>query len=301
LRENTEKNKNAVALGSFDGLHIGHMAVINEAVKQKKRGLAPVAALFSDFPEKLLKGAEPLCLMTAEARERLLADKGVTSVYLNFAEIRNMEPERFFTNILIKELNAGFISCGFNYRFGKNAAGDKDTLNALCKKYKIGFSAVEKVEYKGAAVSSTRIREALGQGGIEDANAMLGRPFSYDGEVARGAGLGRLLGAPTINQYFPENLIKLKNGVYASETKIGKIWLPSVTNIGVRPTVSGGKSTLAPRGETYIPDFNGDLYGKNIGVRLIKFIRPEKKFDSIERLKKAIKKDAETVKNWENK
>lgn len=284
--------KTAVALGNFDGLHKGHLAVINEAVMEKHNGLLPCILTFDSHPQKTLKGSAPKKIMTRSLCEKTTAKLGCKTVRLAFEEVRNMTPEEFFCEILVKKLNIGFVSCGFNYRFGKNGEGSAETLRKLCENAEIGFKCVGEILYDGEAISSTRIRQAIENGEIENANNMLGRHFSYDFEVVHGDRIGKkLLGFPTINQIFPEWHVVPKNGVYASATEVdGKLY-PSMTNIGKRPTVGGEEL----RSETCIIGFSGDLYGTHPEVRLIKLIREEKKFPSLEALSEQLKSDSETA------
>ena len=282
--------KTAVALGNFDGLHKGHLAVINEAVMEKHNGLLPCILTFDSHPQKTLKGSAPKKIMTRSLCENTTAELGCETIRLLFEEVRNMTPQEFFTEILIKKLNAGFVSCGFNYRFGKNGEGNAEILEDLCKKHNIGFVCVKGVDSDGESISSTRIRKAVENGEIEKVNEMLGRYFSYDFEVVHGDRIGKkLLGFPTINQLFPEWHVIPKNGVYASVSEVdGRIY-PSMTNIGKRPTVNGEQL----RSETCIIGFSGDLYGTNTKVSLISFIREEKKFPSLEALSAQLKIDSE--------
>ena len=282
--------KTAVALGNFDGLHKGHLAVINEAVMEKHNGLLPCILTFDSHPQKTLRGSAPKKIMTRSLCEKTAKELGCETVRISFEDVRNMSPEEFFSKILIKKLNVGFVSCGFNYRFGKNGEGTAETLRFLCERAEIGFSCVGEVLYNEEPISSTRIRQAIEKGDIETANNMLGRHFAYDFEVVHGDRIGKkLLGFPTINQIFPEWHIIPKNGVYASATEVGGTIYPSMTNIGKRPTVGGEEL----RSETCIIGFSGDLYGTHPEVRLIKLIREEKKFPSLEALSEQLKNDSE--------
>lgn len=289
--------KTAVALGNFDGLHKGHFAVINKAVMKKHNGLLPCILTFDSHPQKILKGSAPKKIMTRSLCEKESEKLGCETVRLSFEEVRNMTPEEFFSKILIKQMNAEFISCGFNYRFGKNGAGTAETLRKLCEKAGIGFECADEVLCDGVVVSSTIIRQAVENGEIEKANNMLGRYFAYDFEVVHGDRIGKkLLGFPTINQLFPEWHVIPKNGVYASVTEVdGKLY-PSMTNIGKRPTVNGDQL----RSETCIIGFSGDLYGAHPEVKLIKMIRDEKKFPSLEALSAQLKIDSEKAENVYN-
>jgi len=282
--------KRAIALGAFDGLHVAHAAVLESAVKP---GLAPAVLLFDQHPLRLLRGAAPPRLLADEDRDALLREKGLEILKIPFEGVMHFGPRQFFEEILIGQLNAGALCCGYHYRFGRYGAGDPRLLRQLCGEAGITLTVVPLMAYRGEAVSSTRIREALAEGQIVDANKMLGRPFGYAFVVAEGARVGRTLGAPTINQEFPAGFAVPKHGVYASETCIEGQWRASVTNIGLRPTrVRPAEGDCPPQvSETYIINFEGDLYGLRIPVRLLRFLREERVFGSVEELREQIGRD----------
>ena len=247
----------------------------------------PVVVLFDIHPRKLLSGNVPPVLTGEEHKREILTNMGFEIFDFDFREGMNYEADEFIEKILIEKLNAKAVSCGFDYRYGKGGKGNAETMREALLKRGIDFGAVEPVFLSDEIISSTAIRKFIEQGEIEKANAMLGEYFSYDFTVEHGDGRGRTLGVPTINQFFPQDFIVPKFGVYASETKIdGKVY-PSVTNVGIRPTVSEDSM----RSETCILDFSGDLYGKRVQVQLIKYLRDEIKFPTIEALKQAIEKD----------
>ncbi len=276
----------SVALGTFDGVHKGHQKVINATLNS---GLCPVV-----FSVNRPYSGENLRLTTDESRESILENMGVdTFAIISFKEIYNLSPIEFVRDILVKRLNAKHISCGFNFRFGKGAEGNVDTLIKLCEKFGVKLTVCEPVIYDDAPISSSRIRTLIEDGKVECAIEMLGHTFTYDFVVEGGDKLGRKLGAPTINQYFPTDFVVPKLGVYAAVVEVESKKYPAVCNIGIRPTVSSGTAT---RSETFILDFTGDLYGKKVPVSPIKYLRPEIKFDGLEALKNAISNDAETSK-----
>lgn len=282
--------KTAVALGTFDGLHRGHMSVIKSAVIQKNNGLLPVIMLFSQHPAKVLTGTAPKELFSGNIKRRETEKTGCVPAVVSFEKIRNMSPEDFFCDVLLNRLNAGFISCGFNFKFAKNGSGNIKKLSELCHTYHIGLSVAEEVDHDSQPISSTRIRSAIAQGDIENANAMLGRYFSYDFTVVHGDNRGgKILGFPTINQFFPEDFVLPKYGVYASFAVIEGKTYPAVTNVGIRPTIGNS----LPRSETFICGFAGDLYGSNIEVGLIAYLRGEQKFSSLDALAAQMNRDCE--------
>lgn len=282
-----------VALGNFDGLHRGHMAVLNNALSMAERLSAkPFALVFKEHPSSVLSGGEAVCLFTGETRAAAFKKTGVTLCLLDFEKLKDMEPLEFFEEIIIKRMGAVGVCCGFNYSFGKNGVGDAKMLKALCERSNIEFSAAEPVDFEGAPVSSTRIRSALEEGRVDLANRMLGRPYSFRLPVVDGDKRGRHLGAPTINQEFDSHLVVPKFGVYMSAVKVGDKSFLAVTNIGVRPTFY---DDAVPTIETHILDFEGDLYGKFVEVSLLRFLRPEIKFDTFIHLETQIMNDERKV------
>ena len=282
-----------VALGNFDGLHRGHMTVINDALQMAKRKSAiPFALVFKEHPLKELTGEEPPCLFTTETRAAAFKKAGITLCLLEFSELKDMSPEEFFEEIIIKRMGAVGVCCGFNYTFGKGGKGTPDTLKALCEKAGIEFSMSPEFDYEGEPVSTTRIKKALERGKIETANRMLGRPYSFRLQVVDGDTRGRHLGAPTINQQADPHLVIPKYGVYMSKATVGDKSYLAITNIGVRPTFY---EDAVPSIETHILDYEGNLYGKYVEVALLRFLRPEKKFESFVKLENQIKLDEKKV------
>ena len=277
-----------VALGTFDGLHLGHKAVITAEKTEYQRKLA---LMFTKHPQLSLKGEAPGALITPEKEKEILSGWGVTAEYVDFSQICNLTPEAFVDDILIKKFNASSVACGFNYRFGKDAEGDAKALLRLCAEREIKVTVVDAVEYENETVSSTRIRQALREGRMKDVKNMLGRYFSYDFLVVHGDERGRVLGSPTINQFFDEDFAVPQFGVYASFTVVDGKKYPSVTNIGVRPTFKNSEK----RSETNILGFNGDLYGKHPEVFIVEKMREEMKFSSLDELKSQIDKDKESA------
>lgn len=278
LQSNTST---AVALGTFDGLHKGHQAVIHAITD---RALVPTVFSVLSPPNKE-------CLLTLpREKEDILASMGVEHyIPAPFHAICHWTAEDFFITFLKKRLKAKAIACGFNFRFGKHAAGDTAVLEKLCKTHHIELTVVPPVLEAGQPVSSTRIRSALLEGKTDQAAALLGRPFGFCLPVLHGKQLGRTLGFPTINQALPANFLKPRFGVYAALVTVqGKVY-PGVCNIGLRPTV---ETTAAPLAETHILNFHGDLYHQEINVRLLSFLREEQKFASLEQLQAAIAQNA---------
>ena len=269
-----------VALGTFDGLHLGHQAVIRTATTHPNL----IPSVLSVVPEKREEA-----LLTDEQRHTLLEELGIQQfIPAPLAEIRHLSPEAFFEEILMEKLHAKQIVCGFNFRFGKNAAGDTVVLQELCRNYGISLTVVDAITWDGQAVSSSRIRAALKEGNLTLATKLLGRPFCFEGTVIQGQRVGHTLGFPTINLPLPTGMIVPKRGVYAVTVTCGESTYQGVCNVGRHPTVG---NLTAPLAETHILDFDGDLYGQSVRLELIHFLRKEQQFPGLEQLKAAIAAD----------
>ena len=277
--------ENAIALGTFDGVHKGHRAVLQLPDTYKK-----IAVTFSVPPKAVLSGELSL-ILTPEDKCRILKSIGMDDVLLlDFEDVRDMEPEDFL-QFLKGKYNPKLISCGFNYRFGKNGAGDCETIKSFCEGNGIVFKITEPVKCEDTVISSTHIRNLLKNGLVETANALLSEPFSYETEVIEGDRRGRTIGFPTANQKYPENLVKLRFGVYKTKIEVeGKVYF-GITDIGIRPTYQIDYIIS----ETYINNFSGDLYGKKVRITPLKFLREEKKFSSLSELEEQIKKDINSI------
>lgn len=282
-----------VALGSFDGLHLGHMTVLENAKKlAEELDATPCICTFHEHPLKVLTGHQPPSLFTDSVRDEVIQATGMKLIQLDFKEIMHMSPEAFFEEILLEKLHVKGVCCGFNYSFGDGGKGTPELMDRLCRENGVRFSEAPPTLLDGETVSSTRIRNALRVGDLDVANRCLGRPFRYRQEVVDGDKRGRTWGIPTINQPYPEGLVIPKFGVYASRCIVDGKAYPGATNIGVRPTV---KEHDIVSSETYLLDFDGYLYGKTVDVCLLKFLRPEKKFDTVEELETQIRSDIEQI------
>lgn len=281
----------AVALGYFDGVHLGHKAVIRAAVDCKAEGLAPAVFTFSSTPKR---GTEKSQLTSFDEKARIFEQIGVEILYIiDFETVRNKTPDEFVCDVLKKVFRAEKVFCGYNYHFGKHGTATGEDLGRLCESR--GIKAVIKtpVRFQKDYVSSTNIRNYLKSGEVQKANKMLGYDYGIVNESVEGRHLGTAMGTPTINLNFESNRLIPRYGVYASVVFVDGEKHIGVTNIGVKPTVSKGKT---PNCETWMPLYKGgELYGKRVEVRLREFLRPEKKFDSLSELKKAIEQDGETA------
>ncbi len=273
--------KKALSLGTFDGVHKGHRQVLDLPEGYKK-----TVVTFISPPKSALSGEKEL-IMTLKDKYRVLANLGVEEILaLDFSEVKEMPAEEFL-RFIYEEFNPALISCGFNYRFGKGALGDVKKISDFCRDKGIEFKEAKAVDVDGETVSSTLIRGYIKNGEVERANKLLTEPFSFETPVIKGDERGRTIGFPTANQRYPEELVKLKFGVYKTKVIIDGNEFEGITDIGIRPTFE----TDYVISETYIKDFKGDLYGKNIRIIPLKFLREEMKFSSIDELKRQIELD----------
>ena len=282
------KGPGAVALGSFDGLHPGHRKVISLALAGAGRGLAPTVFTFEQNPKARASGFGGV-LLPEEEKIRLLQGMGVERLYLlDFDSIKGLAPVEFVSGVLARVCKAKLACCGFNFTFGCGGKADAAELRRLCGPLGIETAVADAVDAEGGPISSTRIRRMLEEGRADEAAELLGRPFGYRSPVLAGRQLGRRLGAPTLNQAVPDELVRPKFGVYVSAVECGETITFGVTNVGVKPTV-GSDAVLA---ETWMPGYGGpDLYGRTVRVDLLKFLRPERKFDSLEELGAEIRRN----------
>ena len=265
------KAPSSVALGFFDGVHAGHRAVIGAAVETARReGLTPRVFTFrpegADASRPVSKSGLTL-LQREEQKEAVLEELGVEEVICPpFETFRSMTPEQFVQGFLGETLHARVLVCGFNYHFGRGGQAGVEELRALCAPLGIQVEALPPVLWQGEVVSSTRIRQCIREGQIEEAAAMLCAPFTLAAEVVHGKGLARTLSWPTINQLFPPDFTIPRRGVYWSQVEIGGRRWNGITNVGIKPTLHETNLTM----ETYILDYKGDLYGQELSVALLR-------------------------------
>ncbi len=287
------EKKIAVALGIFDGVHLGHQAVIKKALYFQKNAYKSGVLTF-DLTSVKTKGDKKF-LQKNSQRSAIFKKMGVDfEEVLDLEEIKNLSPEDFFQLILVNKLNASVIVCGENFHFGKGGKADVNYLEMLAKKHKIACKIIPFVTFDGMNISSTKICELIKKGEIKLANKMLGYNYFFQDVVQNGKKIGRTLNFPTINQFLSGNCVVPKFGVYASLTYYGEKCYKSITNIGVKPTISDENNVSV---ETYIIDFNKDIYGEEITVSLTDFIRNERKFASLEELKAQIEQDIKICEN----
>ncbi len=285
------KQKTAVVLGCFDGVHKGHQKLIQACVAESTNALVPVMFTFKENPVKNLKEKISSAQIISQKQKLEISKKmGIKYLYQsNFADVRNFSAKEFVEHILKNNLNAQKVFCGFNFRFAKEASANSKDLLSLCDKVGIEVKILDAICYENEIISSTLIRKYLACGNIKKVNELLARPYSIDFIVESGNKLGRTIGIPTINQRYPDGFQLPCFGVYASFVELGGKLYHSLTNIGLKPTV-GSEYPLA---ETWVPEHDlGNLYGHSVKVNLIDFIRPEKKFKNLDELCTAVFDDA---------
>ncbi len=272
----------SLALGNFDGVHLGHRALLEEA-KRAADGIGGLCAVWTF--DRNPSGAPEIS--SPDEKAELFAELGVRYlIRCSFDEVRSIEPEAFVRDILIARLGVKVAVCGFNHRFGHRGSGDPSLLVREMERAGGRCVTVGAVDFEGDAVSSSRIREALANGDMRRANAMLARPFRLRAEVTHGNEIGRTLGFPTINQRFDPRGAVLRLGVYATRC----MGYPSVSNVGTRPTVTDSREIVC---ETHIIGFDGRLYGDTVTVEFLDFLRPERKFESLDALRDQLRLDIE--------
>jgi riboflavin kinase/FMN adenylyltransferase len=280
----------AVALGAFDGIHLGHRAILGTAVTQARHGkLQALACTFDRHPMEVLQpDRAPVPITTLDERLELIAETGIdTTVVIPFTPaVAGIEAKAFVQDVLVGTLKAQEIVVGFNHRFGRGARGDAQLLETLAGP--LGFRAhiVPALMVDGVAVSSSEIRAALQRGDLPSAARLLGRPYSIRGEVVRGAGRGRTLGFPTANVK-TDRPLGLPVGVYVCRLTVAARQHQAVVNVGFRPTF--GETELAV--EAHVLDFTGDLYDDRVTLTFIRRLREERKFPSVDALRQQIALD----------
>ena len=281
----------AVALGYFDGVHLGHRRILAAtAAWAAQHGCVSTAFTFR-FDVRRTKAPD---ILSPEERCRRLAACGAQQVVcLPFDEIASLSPRQFVTDILQTRLHAAAVFCGENFRFGRDAAGDVTLLRQLGKEYGITVQVLPLALADGQPVSSTRVRALLATGDMAAAAALLGEPYTVELPVRHGAALGRQLGWPTVNQHFPAGLLCPADGVYRTAACIDGVWVPAATGIGTRPTVTQGEAAPAATCESFLCRWQGDAYGKTVRLAFYEYLWPVRRYDSVEQLSDCIRRAAE--------
>ena len=288
--------RTAIALGFFDGVHLGHRAILEATVEAARRdGLEPVALTFDQQPRSYFAGVPAEYLTTPEEKIAQMKRLGISRVeVLSFAQWCACPAETCVRELLVDKLGAAQLICGDDYRFGARAAGSPELLRQLGAELGFGVTVCSPVEQDGLRVSSSRLREALQCGRVREVTACLGRDYTITGPVRHGKGLGRQLGFATINVERDPSLLRPRLGVYAAMAEVnGQLW-PAALNIGIRPTFDDGDGLTV---EAHMPGFSGDVYDQTVTLYLKDFLRDEARFATPEALQAQVAKDLQEVKD----
>jgi len=290
------QHKTVITIGTFDGVHIGHQKVIKKLLKSAVKTARP-SVLLSFFPHPrmvLQKEAGIKLLNTIDEREELLAKTGIDNlVILPFnREFSRLTALDFVRNILVNTLDISRLLIGYDHQFGKNREGNFEQLTEFGHTYGFKVDKIAALDIDSISISSTKIRKALEKGNIQTANTYLGYEYMLSGTIVKGHNLGEKIGYPTANLHIKEDYKLIpKTGAYVSKSFLNGAWVYGMTNIGNRPTVDGKYQTI----ETHFFNFNDDLYDREIRIHLIDFLRDEKRFDSVDQLKKQLLIDKKTA------
>ena len=296
--ENTNIEQSAVTIGTFDGLHVGHLEILEKLKENAKElGLKSVVITFYPHPRTVLAKDFNLKLLTPiDEKKKLFGELEIDYLYvITFTkDFSQQSYKEFLNNVLVSEVNAEHLVLGYDHKFGNNRAGDINKLIEYTKEIGVGMTVVEPKEVDNHIVSSTKIRKSLEEGNIEDANKMLGRYYFLKGTVVEGAKRGRVIGFPTANlNLIEDNKLLPRNGVYFVRIEHNNEYHFGVANIGLRPTFNNVKEPIT---EVHILDFAKNIYGNELKVEFINRLRSEKKFSSKEELEENIKLDVKKAK-----
>lgn len=283
-----------VAVGCFDGIHLGHQKIISDMCDYaKEKGLKSAVFTFTASPAAVLGKTPHRALMSQKDKMKTLERLGVDFCFsLDFLTVMDISPMEYIEDILIDKLKAKAVFCGFNYRFGKSALGDTSLLKKVCDSHGIETVIAQPVCFGESVVSSSRIRGLIENGDLPFANALLGRPFAIEEPILEGKQNGRKVGVPTVNQNPPTEFVTPKCGVYASFVYVNGKRYEGITNVGTRPTVGGDYKNF----ETHIiGGFNEEIYGQVVRTELLDFVRCEQKFDNLQQLSEQIQKDIKFI------
>ncbi len=288
--QNVKPAKSAIAIGKFDGIHIGHQALLQCIIDKKKENMLAVVFTFSPSPEEFFKGQLLPAIDTPDEKRQNFEKMGVDILieYPLTKESAAISPQAFMEDILYRGLNAGYVVSGTDLSFGNKGLGNSAMLQEFSLQKEFCYEMIDKVCVDGKEVSSTAVRDAIVKGDMRLTCRMLGREYCIGGEVVHGKALGRTIQMPTINIVPAKQKLLPPSGVYATITSIDGKEYYGVTNIGCKPTVSNEMKIGV---ETHLFDFEKDVYGKKVVTKLIQFIRPEKKFDNIDDMLTGIQQD----------
>ena len=278
--------KRAVALGFFDGVHLGHREIIETAVKEAKaRSIISAVFTFSSESENIKDDKR---IYSTKEKSELIAECGVEEIIIcDFSKVKSLSAEDFITKTLCEDLGCALAVSGEDFRFGSGALGNTDLLRKTLLSHGSELICPSDVVWEGEKISSSKIKRLIEEGNVKKAAKMLGSPFFVKSRVKRGLGLGKTFGFPTVNTDLPKVFPNLSSGVYKCVCNIDSKEYRALTNVGTCPTVGERERHI----ETFLIDFEGDLYDREIRIYFLDFIRPERRFDSVEDLKKQIKVD----------
>ena len=287
--------KRIYALGFFDGVHLGHQALLSACCRLAAENSCETAAItFEKHPQSLFSDHAPALINTVQDRHLLMRRSGIRNIeILPVTEVVMSTHWHDFLLRLMAQGASGFV-CGDDFRFGNRGEGNAQKLQAFCAERDLPCVIVPEQTVEGVRVSSTHIRKLLESGDMESAMRFLGHPHILTGLVVSGRSLGRKLGTPTANLHIPDGILCPRHGVYACRALVDGKNYAAVTNIGTRPTVSGTHVTVEP----WLLDFDGNLYGKEITLEFHKFLRPEQKFESLDALRAEIRNNAQQTRNF---
>ena len=295
--EHQSERYTAITIGKFDGVHIGHGELLTELKKRKEEGMSTLVFTFSKSPQNYLNQTEEMSIFSKQEKLEYFHQISWVDEYYEVQvtkEFLGLSPEEFVVKYLLRKFKAKHIIVGEDFRFGCNKSGDVSLLKKMGEKYNFSVTSIKKIGRQEMEVSSTEIRLVLEQGDMERANEILGHPFYLMGNVQHGRRLATDLGFPTANVEYPKDKIQIPFGVYATRIEIEEKSFYGITNVGTKPTVTSEKKVIS---ESYLFDFNEEIYEKRIKIYFYKFLRPEMKFETIEQLKLQIRED---VKNAED-
>ena len=287
------ERETAVAIGKFDGVHIGHRRLLEEILNKKEQGLLACVFTFEPSPSVFF-GREEANYLTTKEEKRLLFERMGVDLLIEFPmnkENAAMEPENFVKDILAERMQTRFLVAGTDVSFGAGGRGNRELLEQLSAECGFEVRTIEKVKIEDRIVSSTLAKSLLEKGEIKELQRFLGMPYPLFGTVVHGKALGRTIGFPTVNILPPAEKLLPPLGVYLSEMIVGEKKYRGITNIGYKPTVTDEHVCGA---ETYLYDFNSDIYGEDVELYLIDFLRPERKFENLDALKAQLQIDIET-------
>lgn len=293
-------HKTAIAIGKFDGIHRGHKELFQCLKRAKEKGLKTAVFTFYPSPAAFFSGHEVKELTNDQEKRILFEQMGIDYLveYPFCKETADVAPDEYVIDFLLGKMNGALVAAGEDVSFGRGGKGDRKLLEQLSEQYGFELEIIDKLKYHGREISSTYVREEVQKGHMETVKELLGEAFFVSGMVENGKKLGRRLGMPTANVYPSSDKLLPPNGVYFSNVCINDERYPGVTNIGNRPTIKDGDRISV---ETYLLDFEKEIYGETIKVELLHYQRPEQRFDSVEKLKAAVLKNIEEAKEYFNR